>query len=175
LIDQLHEFAKEAAQFEKWAMEPHQSGAPALRQALIHITRLYLAALQLSRRWADDVEDKSGMSRVAAEDVSKIIASASLPIDMYGEIFNPLIVPPEDPVIGSITDDVISIYRDVVTGLRAYQRGDLSNARWEWGFSFAHHWGRHATGAIRTLHIWLAVNAIDELAEVRDRAGSGFA
>ena len=84
---------------------------------------------------------------------------------MYGEVFDPLTIPSEEPVIGSIADDIIDIYRDVVTGLRAYRLGDLANARWEWAFNFAHHWGEHATGAIRALHAWLAANAPDDLAE----------
>lgn len=159
MIDQLHEFAREAAHFEKWATESHPADAPTARQALIRITHLYLAALRLPPPWVGDLQDRSDVARLDANDVAKVIAHASLPIDMYGEVFNPLIVPPEEPVIGSIADDIISIYRDVVTGLRAYQRGDLSAARWEWGFHFAHHWGEHATGAIRALHFWLAANA----------------
>ncbi len=165
MTDQLHEFALEAARFESWATQSHETGASAARQALVRITHLYLAALRLPPAWADDLEDKSDCPRIEAGENGKILAYKSIPIDMYGEVFDPLTIPPEEPVIGSIADDVIDIYRDVVTGLRAFERGDLPNARWEWGFNFAHHWGEHATGAIRALHAWLAANAVDDLAE----------
>jgi len=42
--------------------------------------------------------------------------------------------------------------------------GRRAAAVWEWGFGFRHHWGEHATGAIRVLHAWLAANAFDRLA-----------
>jgi hypothetical protein len=77
---------------------------------------------------------------------------------LYGEVFNPLIVPPEEPVLGSLSDDITDIYRDVVTGLREYEAGRRTQALWEWGFGFQAHWGEHATGAIRALHCWLASN-----------------
>ena len=85
---------------------------------------------------------------------------------MYGEVLDPLPVPPEEPVIGSIADDVIDIYRDVVTGLRAYQAGNKTGALWEWGGGFRHHWGEHATGAIRAIHAWLASNEFEHLSKV---------
>ena len=162
----LQVFALEAARFEKWATESRENGASSARQALVRITNLYMAALRLPPAWADDVENKSDCPRLEKTENSKIVAYSAIPFDMYAEVFDPLIIPPEEPVIGSIVDDVIDIYRDVVTGLRAFEGGDMANARWEWGFNFAHHWGEHATGAIRALHAWLAANAVDELAEM---------
>ena len=92
------------------------------------------------------------------------VACGRLPFEFYGEVFDPLPVPPEEPVVGSLADDLCDIYRDVVTGLRAYEAGLRAHAVWEWGFGFRHHWGEHATGAIRALHCWLADNALDRLA-----------
>jgi hypothetical protein len=64
----------------------------------------------------------------------------------------------ETPVVGSLSDDLADIYRDVVTGLRAYDRGDRAGAVWEWRFNLHAHWGAHATGAMRALHWWLCNN-----------------
>ena len=79
-------------------------------------------------------------------------------------MFDPLPVPPEEPVVGSLTDDIADIYRDVIPGLREYELGRRAQAVWEWGFGLRHHWGEHATGAIRALHCRLAANAFDRLA-----------
>jgi hypothetical protein len=65
--------------------------------------------------------------------------------------------------MGFLADDLGDIYRDVTTGLRAFQAGHILQARWEWGFHFQHHWGEHATSAIRALHSWLEANSPDRL------------
>ena len=78
-------------------------------------------------------------------------------------------MPPEKAVVGSLADDIADIYRDVVSGLRAFQSGLRAEAIWEWGFNFRDHWGRHATEAIKALHAWLAENAADRLSETRER------
>jgi hypothetical protein len=94
-------------------------------------------------------------------------ASRRLPLDYYSEIFDPTVVPAEAPVTGSVSDDLADIYRDVVTGLRAYKRGDRAGAIWEWSFGLHSHWGAHAIGAIRALHWWLRNNAPNRLSDGR--------
>jgi hypothetical protein len=42
--------------------------------------------------------------------------------------------------------------------------GRRAQAVWEWGFGLRHHWGEHATGAIRALHCRLAANAFERWA-----------
>jgi hypothetical protein len=90
--------------------------------------------------------------------------AARLPVDNYGWIFDPLVVPPEEPVVASVADDIADIYRDVVTGLRLDQLGRRTEAVWHWSFYLSRHWGLHATGAIRALHCWLAQEAPDQFA-----------
>jgi hypothetical protein len=87
-----------------------------------------------------------------------------LPFDLYGEVFDTVPMPPEQPVVGSLTDDITDIYRDVISGLREYEAGRRASAGWEWSFGLRQHWGAHAMGAIRALHCWLASNAADRLA-----------
>jgi hypothetical protein len=86
-------------------------------------------------------------------------------------VFDPLSVPPDEPVVGSLSDDLCDVYREVVSGLREYEAGRRAQAVWEWGFGLRHHWGKHATGAIRALHRWLAANASDRLA-AEDQPGA---
>lgn len=165
MTDHLQAFALEAARFATWATETREKGAPAVKQALVRITQLYAAALRLPAARGDDLANGADDPRIEEAHHATVVAHGAIPFDMYGEVFHPLTIPPEEPVIGSIADDVMDIYRDVVTGLRAFERGDLDSASWTWGFTFVTHWGEHATGALRALHAWLAANAADELAE----------
>ena len=150
--------------FERWARLGGQRGEIAAREALVRITRLYLAALDLPPPWTEGLDPRPAQ-RVSDDEWKEVFAAAGcLPLDYYGELFDPLVTPPEEPVIGSLADDIADIYRDVVTGLREHQAGRPLRAIWEWGNNFQQHWGDHATGAIRALHAWLAANAPARLA-----------
>jgi len=162
--DPVDQFATETALFEAWAREAADEGESAAREALIRITHLYLSALHLPQAWSDELSDEAEPDRVSEEERRIIYERcARLPLNHYGEVFNSSVVPPEEPVVGSIADDIADIYREVVSGLRAFQEGLRAEAVWIWGFGFRSHWGEHATGAIRALHCWLAGNAMDRL------------
>jgi hypothetical protein len=159
-------FAVEAAAFQRWACSGGDEGELAAREALLRITRLYSAALVLPPAWNEAVTDGC-RARVDDDEWKAIVAAAArLPLDYYGEVYNPLTVPPDEAAVGSLADDIADIYRDVVTGLREYEAGRPVEALWQWGFLFGAHWGEHATGAIRALHAWLSANARDHLAQV---------
>jgi hypothetical protein len=119
---------------------------------------------------SDEVESSESARLGDGERQRAYRASQRIPLDLYGEVFNPTLVPPEEPVIGSIADDLADIYREIAAGLRAYEQGNHAAAAWEWTFGLHSHWGAHATSAIRALHWWLAENAIDRLSSGR-RAG----
>ena len=59
---------------------------------------------------------------------------------------------PDEPGTGSLSDDLLDIYRDVKRGFVAVDRGRLDLAAWEWRFHFDCHWGDHAVDALRMLH-----------------------
>jgi hypothetical protein len=162
-VNSVDQFAAEAARFEEWAHSSEFVGEQAAREALIRITSLYLVALQLPSPFTDNLGDGPDVDRLADENVAKVKAHRSIPIDFYGEVFDPHIIPPDEAIIGSIADDVLDISRDVATGLRAFESGNRNGAIWEWAVSFRHHWGRHAVSAIRAIHIWLADNAVERL------------
>lgn len=156
-MDAIERFVREAAHFEQWARHGTDQGDAAARAALLHITRLYLAALELPPAPDDAPDSDREPDRVSDEDWQAVLAAcARLPFDQYGEVFDPLLMPPEAPVIASLADDIADIYRDVVSGLREYRTGRHTQAVWEWTFLLHAHWGEHATGAIRALHCWLA-------------------
>ena len=164
-MDSVDQFAAEARRFREWALNAPDQAEWAARGALVRLTNLYAAALELPPAWNEELADQPDAKSVGEDECRAVtVACRRLPFDLYGEVFDTLPVPPEQPVVGSLTDDITDIYRDVITGLREYESGRRAQAVWEWGFGLRQHWGEHATGAIRALHCWLASNAMDRLA-----------
>ena len=164
-MDHVERFAEEAEAFDVWVSGGTDVGEEAARNALLRVTRLYLAGLGLPPPWAEGGAEQSKAEGIGEAEWWAVYAAAEkrLPFNHYAEVFDPFIDPPEEPVTGSLADDIGDIFRDVVGGLREYRAGRRATAIWEWGFLFRHHWGDHATGAIRALHSWLAANAPDRL------------
>ena len=168
-MDSVDQFAAEARRFREWALNGSDQAEWAARGALIRLTNLYAAALELPPAWTEELADQPKAKSVGEDECRAVtVACRRLPFDLYGEVFDTLPVPPEQPVVGSLTDDITDIYRDVVTGLREYESGRRAQAVWKWGSGLQQHWGEHATGAIRALHCWLASNAADRLAAVAE-------
>ena len=167
----LERFAMEAALYQQWSRHGTEQGGSAVREALLRISSLYLAALELPAM--DVTFDRLDAERVGDEEWQAVFTGCSrLPIDYYGEVSEPLTIPPGESGIGSIADDVADIYRDVVTGLRAFQAGHRQQAQWEWGSGFREHWGNHATSALRALHAWLVMNEPESSGPVDSSADS---
>jgi hypothetical protein len=165
-------FAIEVAAFEDWLLRGTDEGADAGRAALVRLLALYSIGIQLPPEWSDELEDAADAEELADSEWRKAHeATRRLPFDFYSTVLNPMVVPDAEVGIGSLADDLADIYRDVATGLREYERGEVSKAIWEWSFGLHSHWGEHACGAIRALHGWLAANAQDHLSAHRDAAG----
>ncbi len=153
--DQAHAFAIIAREYCDWA-----EGVPASRdedvaEALSLLLNLYLAALRLPEGEGSDEEIPSN----SQEEWMRIYRRfASLPIELYYEVFDPLESPPKVPGGATLGDDLADIHRDLQRGLILYERGEVSAATWEWSFHFRAHWGYHLTGAVRALHAWWAAN-----------------
>jgi hypothetical protein len=77
----------------------------------------------------------------------------------YREAFDPYESPPEEPVTGSLADDLADIYLDLARAESLWEAGDPDAAVWDWQFHFQQHWGEHATGALRALHALSAKDA----------------
>lgn len=162
-MDPVAAFADRAAAFDRWLIHGTDGGADAVKECLIRLLDLYRAGFDLPPLGADELDAEEVERSDDAEWRRAYEASSRLPLDYYGEVFDPTIVPAEEPVLGSLSDDLADIHRDVMTGLRAYQRGDRAGALWEWSFGLQIHWGAHATGAMRALHWWLVNNAPNRL------------
>jgi hypothetical protein len=171
-MDPVAKFADEVAAFERWLLTGTDREADAARQCLIRLLELYRAAIDLPPAWSDELERRADVERVDDAEWQKACeASRRIPLNYYSDVFDPTEPPSDAAVVGSISDDLADIYRDTVTGLRAYRRGDRAGAVWEWSFGLHSHWGAHATGAIRALHWWLCNNAQDHLSVAKDVIG----
>ena len=162
----VEQFARVAREYRAWVLTDTDCGPAAARRALGLVARLYLAALALPPRWCED-EDRTEVGPRPLPGQREVYPSlaARLPFRHYGEVFNPLPVPPEAPVVGDLADDLADIFAEVDGGLQWIEAGHPEEAVWEWGFGLIHHWGEHATSAIRALHCWLAAEHPQLLAE----------
>lgn len=162
---QLDAFAEEARRFCRWATGEDgetMNAASALRR----VSALYAAALELPLPFTKGMPAALSKVDAPSEAVEQVAARvASLKPLVYWEIFDPLYNPPEEPVAGSIADDLGDIYRDVARGFVLFESGERAEALWEWGFNFRIHWGAHATGAMRALHAYLAQEDPDGLSK----------
>ena len=86
----------------------------------------------------------------------------ALPFNHYSECFNPLVVPAEEPVVADLADDLADIWRDLKTGLRNYEMGDIAAAEWTWYLNYSIHWGHHATAALNAIQAWFSATGDDQ-------------
>jgi hypothetical protein len=170
-MDSVATFADQVARYQRWLLSNTDQGAAAVRECLIQLLELYRAGLELPPAWSDELTDRQDVDRVSDVEWQRAYnVSRRLPLDHYTDVFDPTEDrPDEGPVIANLADDLADIYRDVVSGLRAYEQGDRADAVWEWSFGLHHHWGAHAVDAIRAAHWWLCNNDPDRLST--DRAG----
>jgi hypothetical protein len=160
-------FATQAAVFRQSVLESKTAGSIAARTALLLVSGLYLAALDLPHPWTNLHEEAQTEDHVTDEEFWSLVKLfETLPFRYYGKVFDTTVVPAETAIEGDIADDFADIFRDVVTGLRAFEAGRRAAATWEWSFGFRSHWGRHAIGAIAALHGWLIENDQDSFSPV---------
>ena len=164
-MSNIEAFAHEARTFCAWVAGADGSYMTAT-SALIHISSLYTKALSLPHPWSESLSDKDTTIELPKDSVIALQQRAGeLPFQFYWEVFDPLENPPQEPSAGHILDDVHDIYHDVVRGLVLFDSGQIDEAVWQWGFNFQIHWGKHAVGAMRALHEFLAHHGPNSLWE----------
>ena len=158
-------FAEQARTFCRWATG--EDGAPMTIPAAVRsVSSLYAAALELPPPFTKGMSGEVADVEPTEGSLALVIARASkLPVQIYWEIFDPITDAPEEPVAGSLVDDLGDIYRDVARGLVLFESGEHAEALWQWGFNFRIHWGGHATGALRAMHAYLTKEAPDGLSQ----------
>ncbi len=142
-----------AREFCAWCKSKPDSKPKEAQKALSLLARLYSQALELEAPKDFDSDIEAGG---VGDDEWKMIfeRAGALPFNYYSMVFNPFVVPPEEPVVGDLADDIADVYRDLSAGIAAFDNGQQAEAQWELYFSFHSHWGRHASSAIAVLHCW---------------------
>jgi hypothetical protein len=167
-LESLERFVVCARDFCTWAEnEPSRETRNEVHFVLQLLGQLYSAALALPEGEAPDDE---GADTTHEEWLRIYQRCASLPVDRYHEVFNPLDDADTAPVSATIGDDLADIHRDIRRGFHWYQQSRLENATWMWAFHFRAHWGHHATAALYALHAWWADDYFADLAEGEDEA-----
>lgn len=70
----------------------------------------------------------------------------------YRKVFDPNPADTEEPLIGSIFDDLGGVYSDLAVGVVMFEAGYPLKACQHWKASYEIHWGLHATGALVALY-----------------------
>lgn len=143
-----------AVAYCRWAEEGPYEKENEVYTALQMVAALYLQALVLPcvDPGEEDIPDM-GITKLGSKHFYERFKS--LPFQYYREIFHPLAIPesPEESVAGDIADDLMDIYVDLKEGILLYESAKPVAAVFQWRTTFGFHWGRHATSAIRVLHI----------------------
>ena len=150
-------FAEQARAFIVWAEGSADAQPMSARIALRCVLAVYEAALRLPQPWSVGVSTQVQPQAALDARLSTVRQrAAAIPLQHYGEIFSPLLVPPDPPVVGDLADDLAGIYRDIALGQQLYDAGRCDDAIWQWASGFQTHWGQHAASAIRALHCYLS-------------------
>ena len=152
-MSNVEEFARTTREFSEWCLSrPGQAQAEA-RIALSFLLRLYAHALAL--QFPENMNDELEGERADDATWRRVFERAgALPFNYYWEVYHSHTVPPEEPVVADLADDLADIYRDLSEGLSLHGGGHVAEAEWTFLFSFQSHWGRHASSAIKALHCW---------------------
>lgn len=137
--------------FDLWA-SPSTDPSAWLAKAEVAVAELYAAGLGLpltqpSHQDAPDMPPEE-RSRLMSETLASV-GGQGMP---YSLIFHPLATN-EEPVVGTLADDLASIYEDLYGGVELLAAGGThEDAIWEWRLNFQIHWSRHALGALQALN-----------------------
>ena len=121
---------------------------------LTQVLRVYQAALRLPEVAPVSDDLLEGVTHEAWKAVQEKVARR-LARDYYWAVFEPLDQEKPDPVIGSLSDDLADIWRDIGPGVAAIDHPEATSVNdvvWHWQASFETHWGQHAASAIAALH-----------------------
>jgi hypothetical protein len=106
------------------------------------LPRIYTAGLSLVDVEPDDIAAPPSVLRPRLPSFGRF--------DCYSEVYDPYVH--DEPVIASLTDDLLDIYSDLAGPLREFEAGRTANASWSWRFNLQGHCGEHLVDALRAIH-----------------------
>jgi hypothetical protein len=121
---------------------------------LSQLLRLYETALHLPDQEPETANSFTAVSHEAWDSMRRDIGRR-LARDNYWEVFEPLEEEQPEAIVGSLSDDLADIWRDLkpsLADLDGRMAISIEDTVWKWRFSFESHWGHHAACAIGALH-----------------------
>lgn len=129
-------------------IENAQSPSPHrfLFQCAVLLPRIYSLGLELpeTEPKSDEIVTYDGNSPV------RVLSSILGRYDEYWEIFDPVFE--KEAVAATLSDDLADVYMELKGPLIAYEKGQESDAIWQWKFNIKTHCGDHLVDALRTIH-----------------------
>jgi len=119
-----------------------------LARATELLSRIYSASLSIEPTIPTD--DRIPTSRPSP---FKRLAAQLGDLDLYFCVFNARVQ--EEPVTGSLADDLADIYLDLAGALDDFDAGRHEDAVWGWRFALQGHAGDHLVRALPALHVIL--------------------
>lgn len=113
-----------------------------LEELLAALLDLYLKVLRLPEVEPDNAEVPQLEIPLPKVDFDKY--------EYYWEVFDPYKL--DEPGCGSLSDDILDIYKDLKEGIILFEQDTPNEAIWHWKFHFQAHWGSHIVNALRALH-----------------------
>jgi hypothetical protein len=107
-MNELKHFAECARGFRRWIEESQSEGGPLAREALLQLVGLYHAGLTLPSPFLSAAGDEHSIELGNAEVDGVRVWCGRLPFNLYSEVFDPTVVPSDEPVIGDIGDDCLT-------------------------------------------------------------------
>lgn len=138
----MEQYYNEAVSFCSWVKQLSFISVENATEIILNLMKMY--ALSSSLTLPEITEDQE------LEYEQVVLPFAKTQFDGYWETYDPFVC--DNPVCGSLRDDLCSIYNDIRKGILYYEAGYLMDAQWEWRWSFENHWKYHAVDAIRALN-----------------------
>lgn len=138
----MKQYYDEAVSFCTWAEQLVSISLENATEIILKLMKMYELSSSLTLPEATEAYE--------TEYEQVVLSITSSLSDVYWEIYDPYIC--DEPVCGSLKDDINSIYNDIRKGVLAYEAGYQIDAQWEWKWSFENHWKYHAVDAIRALN-----------------------
>lgn len=147
-------FAEVADRFCRRIDRRARSGPDAFLNAIhLLLPELYSAALELrlGNRSDEEYAPLPDVWQPVYDDLTARLGKWNV----RWEVFNPYHVESDDPITGTLADDLAETYRWCKKGMAIWSLGGPTareDAVWEWRFGFEILWGHHAIDTLRALH-----------------------
>jgi len=116
-----------------------------LSKCAVLLPKIYSLGLELP-----DIEPKNDEIVTYEGNPPTGIGSKLGKYDIYWEVLDPVFK--EEVGAGTLSEDLAEIYMELKGPLIAYEKGQESDAIWQWKFNIKSHCGDHLVDALRTIH-----------------------